>query len=150
MKRKMEFARKIRQMVKKVLEPHGWIPQDAIVAQIILETRWGESRLFREGRNLFGIKALKGEKDAVEFCTKEWDGKQWIERVERFRRYATEEACLKDYLRILTRAPAFASVRKAKNEEEFIREMGKLWATDPQYAGKWRKVLQMIRRIGEG
>ncbi|MHA2612353.1 MAG: glucosaminidase domain-containing protein, partial [bacterium JZ-2024 1] len=61
MKKKKEFVRKMRQLVEKVLENKGWIPKEAVVAQIILETRWGESKLYQEGKNLFGIKALPTE-----------------------------------------------------------------------------------------
>ncbi|MHA2610114.1 MAG: glycoside hydrolase family 73 protein [bacterium JZ-2024 1] len=150
MKKKKEFVRKMRQLVEKILENNGWIPKEAVVAQIILETRWGESKLYQEGKNLFGIKALPTEEDALGFYTKEWDGKQWVQRVERFRKYSTEEECLRDYERILRRAPAFSSVRRAKNEEEFIREMGKLWATDPEYARKWLKLVEWLRGVEEG
>ncbi len=143
-----EFLEKMRNVVERVLEVHPWIPKSAVVAQIILETGWGKSRLYQEGKNLFGIKAFgKISSDGVlEFWTKEWDGKRWVEKVQRFRKYRLEEECLTDYVRILSEGRAYWRVREARSEEEFIREMARLWATDPNYAQKWLKVLQSIQQ----
>lgn len=125
-----------------------------VVAQAILESRYGESRLASEHHNLFGIKGDYNGK-FVEYVTTEQrpDGTPYTV-VARFRSYNCWDACIGDYARIIERLPWYQDAEEAANnpsqflygllvaynEDGSVKEPG--WATDINYYNKvWAIVL---------
>jgi hypothetical protein len=117
------------------------VPASVTVAQAILESDWGRSRLTRQGNNLFGIKALggaRGPAGVVTLATWEHvDGGDVIVQAP-FKAYNTLEQSIDDHGGFFTRnrryAPALAVANDARAFARAIQDAG--YATDPSYASK--------------
>jgi hypothetical protein len=116
------------------------VPASVTVAQAILESDWGRSRLTRQGNNLFGIKALGtgGPAGMVSMGTWEHvDGEDVVVEA-RFKAYYTLEESIDDHGRFFTRnrryAAALAVADDARAFAAAIQDAG--YATDPSYATK--------------
>jgi LysM repeat protein len=107
---------------------HG-VPASITLAQGILESRDGNSRLAKEGNNHFGIK-----------CHSDWEGKRIYEddetRNECFRQYKNARESFDDHSLFLKK-PRYASLFELKPDDykgwaKGLRECG--YATNPDYA----------------
>jgi flagellum-specific peptidoglycan hydrolase FlgJ len=107
---------------------HG-IPASITLAQGILESRDGNSRLAKEGNNHFGIK-----------CHSDWEGKRIFEddetRNECFRRYDNARESFDDHSSFLKKS-RYASLFELRPDDyegwaKGLRECG--YATNPDYA----------------
>src|SRR5205085_9312705 len=81
------------------------VPASVTVAQAILESDWGRSRLTRQGNNLFGIKALGGAvgpAGVVTLATWEHVGGSDVVVQAPFRAYYTLEQSIDDHGRFFT------------------------------------------------
>jgi flagellum-specific peptidoglycan hydrolase FlgJ len=111
------------------------------VAQAILESDWGRSRLTRQGNNLFGIKALGGAAGPAGIVTlATWehvDGSDIVVQAP-FKAYYTLEESIDDHGRFFTRNKRYASALSVASDARAfargIQEAG--YATDPSYASK--------------
>lgn len=131
------FLRRLLPGVLGLQERTG-LPASVVLAQAILESDWGRSRLARRNRNLFGIKAhARGNTSAVVYSTTEYTGGQRRRQRARFAHYPSYSACLEDYARLLGR-PRYARARAvAANPFAFAAELQRCgYATDPRYAHK--------------
>jgi hypothetical protein len=116
------------------------VPASVTIAQAILESNWGRSRLAREGKNLFGIKALNGPGSAGTISLPTWehlDGRDVV--VEQpFKAYASVDDSIKDHGEFFRRnrryRAALAVAADARAFARAIHEAG--YATDPAYPGK--------------
>jgi Mannosyl-glycoprotein endo-beta-N-acetylglucosaminidase len=117
------------------------VPASVTVAQAILESDWGRSRLSRQGNNLFGIKALgNATGPAGVFSLATWehtdDGDVIVEAP--FRAYYTLEQSIDDHGKFFNRnrryAAAMAVANDARAFARAIQDAG--YATDPSYADK--------------
>lgn len=122
------------------------VPASVTVAQAILESDWGRSRLTRQGNNLFGIKALggaAGPAGTVTLATWEHVNGSDIIVQAPFKAYYTLEESIDDHGRFFTRNKRYSSALSvAKDARAFargIQEAG--YATDPSYAGKLIKLM---------
>ena len=117
------------------------VPASVTVAQAILESDWGRSRLTRQGNNLFGIKALggvSGPAGVVTLATWEYvDGANVIVQAP-FKAYKTLEQSVDDHGAFFARnrryAAALAVANDARAFARAIQDAG--YATDPSYAAK--------------
>ncbi len=117
------------------------VPASVTVAQAILESDWGRSRLTRQGNNLFGIKALgsaTGPAGTVALATWEHvDGEDVIVQAP-FKAYFTLDESIDDHGRFFIRnkryADALAVAADARAFANAIQDDG--YATDPGYADK--------------
>jgi flagellum-specific peptidoglycan hydrolase FlgJ len=117
------------------------VPASVTVAQAILESDWGRSRLTRLGNNLFGIKALgniAGPAGVVTLATWEHlDGGDVVVQAP-FKAYFTLEQSIDDHGTFFTRnkryAQALAVASDARAFARAIQDAG--YATDPSYASK--------------
>lgn len=125
------------------------LPVWVTVAQAALESRWGRSQLAREGNNYFGIKAHRGHA-ALTLPTME-NANGADERVTaRFARYESMLECFQCRDHILMRGAVYAAARDMlADEEAFIDEMARHWATDPHYAEKLKAVLRQVKGEAE-
>ena len=116
------------------------IPASVTIAQAILESYWGSSRLAREANNYFGIKAQtrSGPAGVVWFDVWEVIGGRNVMQSEPFRVYHTAAESFVDHGRFLIEngryAAAFATRGDARQFARAINAAG--YATDPGYAGK--------------
>ncbi|MBO0885292.1 MAG: glycoside hydrolase family 73 protein [Mycobacterium sp.] len=116
------------------------VPASVTVAQAILESDWGRSRLARQGNNLFGIKALNGpgSDGVVTLATWEHLGGGDVIVQAPFRAYKTLEQSIDDHGKFFISnrrySAALAVARDAKAFARAIQDAG--YATDPNYANK--------------
>ena len=124
------------------------VPASVTVAQAILESDWGRSRLSREGNNLFGIKALgsvSGPAGVVTLTTWEHVDAGDVVVEAPFKAYYTLEQSIDDHGGFFTRnkryRPALAVADDARAFAREIQDAG--YATDPSYASK---LIQLMDR----
>jgi len=117
------------------------------VAQAALETGWGKRKI--GGWNLWGMKSMKWVPGSVDIVTKEWDRetKDFITVTAKFCAFQTPEEGFDAYGRLVNNSPYYAWARESSNLDEYIREIGEAWATDPQYA---QKIALIIKEAGLG
>ncbi len=116
------------------------VPASITIAQAILETYWGSSRLAREGNNYFGIKAQTraGSARVITFDVWEVIGGRNVVRSEPFRAYNTIAESFVDHGRFFVENGRYASAMAVRDDaKEFARAINRAgYATDPAYASK--------------
>lgn len=134
-----KYIAKYSSIARSEMERSG-VPASITLAQGLLESSAGQSRLCVEGNNHFGIKCKRG-----------WDGKKMYEdddeAHECFRVYPSAEASFKDhsdFLRYQNRYKALFNLDPAdyKGWAEGLKAAG--YATDPGYA---RKLVNLIEEF---
>jgi flagellar protein FlgJ len=117
------------------------IPASVAAAQSILESAWGHSTLATADNNFFGFKCKTYGHGPIaigcrEYPTTECDT-ECHPAVAIFRVYASMTDSFRDYGRHLTTSPYYAAALAfADDPDAFITEVGKRYATDPEYAPK--------------
>jgi LysM repeat protein len=116
------------------------IPASVTIAQAILESYWGSSRLSRDANNYFGIKAQTRVGPAGVLWLDVWEvlgGRNVVQR-QPFRVYNTITESFIDHGRFILENGRYASALAAKdNARQFARELNRDgYATDPGYAAK--------------
>ncbi|MEH6939078.1 glucosaminidase domain-containing protein [Bacillus sp. JJ664] len=121
----------------------------SIIAQAILESNWGKSRLAINGKNLFGVKgSYLGE--SVTMRTAEYNAKKERYYVETaFRKYPSWYDSLYDLATLYQNGVSWDrnKYKKVVGEKDykmvaqFIQEAG--YATDPDYASKLIKIIEV-------
>ncbi len=120
-------------------------PAGITVSQAALESNWGQSQLSRAANNYFGIKA-HGNHPAMDFRTRECGSSGEVRITAKFAVYLHLDECFQCRDRQIANGSAYSAARLAKQDpEEFARELGKHWATDPKYA---EKLLAIYRENG--
>jgi len=135
-----DFINQVGEAAQRSRKTTG-VPASVTVAQAILESDWGRSRLARQGNNLFGIKALgsvTGPAGVVTLATWEHvDGSDVVVQAP-FKAYYTLEQSIIDHGNFFTRnrryADALAVGNDARAFAQAIQNDG--YATDPSYASK--------------
>jgi LysM repeat protein len=116
------------------------VPASVAIAQAILETYWGSSRLARENQNFFGIKARErgGTDGTVWYNVWEVAGSRNLTSNEPFRAYKTMADSFVDHGRFFVENPRYAgALQVADDPRAFAREIARAgYATDPGYATK--------------
>ena len=117
------------------------------VAQAALETGWGKRPI--GGWNLWGMKSMKWVPGVVERVTKEWDRetREYITITAKFCAFPTPQEGFEAYGRLVNNSPYYRDARVSTSLDEYIRELGSVWATDPQYA---QKIALIIKEAGLG
>jgi flagellum-specific peptidoglycan hydrolase FlgJ len=117
------------------------VPASVTVAQAILESDWGRSRLARQGNNLFGIKALgsaTGPAGVVSLGTWEVVNGSNIMIQAPFKAYYTLQQSIDDHAGFFTRNRRYAAALAVGDDAQAfaraIQDAG--YATDPSYASK--------------
>ncbi len=115
------------------------------MAQGILESNWGNSKLAIEGKNLFGMKA--GQKDnKIILQTFEYSEGKKIKRQGAFKTYSTFKDSIMDHNSLLGEYKRYEQVRLAKNYKEgaiALYECG--YATDPYYPQKIIAIIEQYK-----
>ena len=123
------------------------MPPMVTVAQAALESNWGQSKLSKEANNFFGIKSHKPH-EQIQMITAESEKGKTVEIHAEFAKYLSMLDCFRCRDGILSRGADYAGARhKLTDEEGFIVEIAKHWATDPNYAEKVSAVLTEVKGI---
>jgi flagellum-specific peptidoglycan hydrolase FlgJ len=116
------------------------VPASVTIAQAILESDWGRSRLTREANNLFGIKALSGPGPAGTVDLVTWEHIGDLDSVVQapFRAYHSLEESVADHGAFFLRNGRYAdALAVAADPQAFARAINQAgYATDPNYAAK--------------
>ena len=124
------------------------VNRDAILAQAILETGWGQSIIHdsegRSSHNLFGIKADEQWSGArVTAKTYEFIDGSLRPRYEDFRSYGSYDESINDYVNFLSANQRYEDALKHGGDAgvyaEKIQQAG--YATDPNYADKVKNII---------
>ncbi|MCL2323150.1 MAG: glucosaminidase domain-containing protein [Oscillospiraceae bacterium] len=109
------------------------------LAQAILESNWGSSKLYTEGKNIFGIKSYgdwNGE--VITMTTSEWDENESrnVTIKDEFRKYDNYEGSIIDHSLFLLSNPRYTdsgvfTAENYKQQAKAIKDGG--YATDPDY-----------------
>lgn len=119
------------------------------IAQAILESQWGTSKLASQYHNLFGIKGT-GPNSKV-MTTKEYVNGKWVVTKARFRVYDSWSDSIRDHTKLMmtgtdTNNQNYDAVVKAKNYQAAAEALQKTgYATDPDYAQKLISVIQTYK-----
>ena len=119
---------------------HTGIPASVTLAQAILESDWGTSRLAREAKNLFGIKAITRPGTAGVYRIAAWEVVRGanITSVEGFKAYETLADSIVDHGTWFHEQPRYARALAVRDDPrafaQAINAAG--YATDPAYASK--------------
>ena len=119
------------------------------IAQAILESNWGTSKLATQYHNLFGIKGTGANSKVM--TTKEYTGGKWVVIKDRFRVYSSWDESIKDHTRLMLQGTDmnrqnYDRVVKATNYEEAAKALQQSgYATDPDYAKKLISVIQTYK-----
>jgi flagellum-specific peptidoglycan hydrolase FlgJ len=116
------------------------VPASVTIAQAILETYWGSSRLAREANNYFGIKAQTrgGSAGSVRLDVWEVIGGRNVVQSEAFRAYNDIAESFVDHGLFFVENGRYSAAMAARQDpKQFAREINRAgYATDPAYAGK--------------
>jgi Mannosyl-glycoprotein endo-beta-N-acetylglucosaminidase len=134
-----EFINAVGAAAQRSFKATG-VPASVTVAQAILESDWGRSRLARQGNNLFGIKAFNGSGPAGVVNLATWEHVNGSDVVVQapFKAYYTLEESIDDHGRFFTRNKRYADAMAVANDPQaFARAIhNDGYATDPSYAAK--------------
>lgn len=94
------------------------VPASVTMAQWILESGWGTSKLAIQSQNYFGIKAehLDQSDTYMEFPTVEWEHGEREVIQAKFEKYPDMEASFRDHARLLSQAPRYAPAMAVKDD----------------------------------
>ena len=128
------------------------VPPQLILGQAALESGWGKREIHMadgsNSYNLFGIKANSGWNGKVaEVMTTEYKNGLAHKQVEKFRAYSSYAEAFQDYANMISTNPRYADVLQqgsdAAGMAQAIQKAG--YATDPKYADKLTRVMEMMR-----
>jgi flagellum-specific peptidoglycan hydrolase FlgJ len=116
------------------------VPASVTIAQAILESYWGSSRLATDARNYFGIKAQPqgGTAGALSLAVWEVIGGRNVVQTQAFRAYHTVAESFVDHGLFFLQNPRYAGAMAVKNDaRKFATAINREgYATDPAYASK--------------
>jgi flagellum-specific peptidoglycan hydrolase FlgJ len=114
------------------------VPASVTLAQAILESAWGQSKLTRQANNYFGIKAehLNVPNTYVEFPTMEYEFGEKKQVTAGFEKYPDAAACFVDHAQLLHDAPRYQPAMRAAKSPQAFAQMLKTcgYSTSPTYA----------------
>ena len=111
-----------------------------VIAQAIVESNWGASKLYQTAHNPFGIKGQYHGK-SVTYETAEYvDGKRKMQR-SAFRKYPNLEVAVADHDRALNKNFIHKNhVMSYVTDAKLLKKNN--YATDPQYSGKLIRIIK--------
>jgi flagellum-specific peptidoglycan hydrolase FlgJ len=132
------------------------IPASVTVAQSILESNWGRSKLSTAELNHFGFKCVTPTSPGpialrcARYPTTECIPAPCHPVDAFFRSYASVFDSFRDYGRLLTTSSNYAAALPVRDDPDaFIRAVARKYATDPEYANKVIRLMDLydLRRF---
>jgi flagellum-specific peptidoglycan hydrolase FlgJ len=134
-----QFISSIAQAAVESADRTG-VPASVTIAQAILESYWGSSRLAREANNYFGIKAQTrgGSAGSVWFDVWEVIGGRNVVQSQAFRAYDTIADSFVDHGQFFVENGRYGAAMAVRDDpRQFARAINRAgYATDPAYASK--------------
>ncbi|UQS87139.1 glucosaminidase domain-containing protein [Nicoliella spurrieriana] len=139
-KQRRAFVNQVAASSIKVYQNDYHVLPSIVTAQAILESDWGNSKLYKVANNPFGIKgSYKGQ--SISYDTTEYENGKNITVVAKFRKYPNLEAAIKDHDESIK-----THFIKQTNVTSYVKAANLLqknvYATDPQYASKLISVIE--------
>lgn len=136
-----DFISSISKACQEVYKNGGNLLPSVSIAQAILESGWGKSKLAIEGKNLFGIKgAYEGK--WITLNTREYINNKWITVQANFRKYPSFYESILDHDNLISNT----RYKKVKVSDDYKEQCIQLqncgYATDPNYANL---LIQLIK-----
>ncbi|MGW5719751.1 glucosaminidase domain-containing protein [Amycolatopsis sp. NPDC003865] len=135
------------------------IPASVTVAQSILESNWGRSKLSVNELNYFGFKCVTPASPGpiavrcARYPTTECVPSPCHPVDAFFRSYASVSDSFRDYGRLLTTSANYAAALPVRDDPDaFVRAVARKYATDPEYADKVIRLMDLydLRRFDAG
>ena len=127
-----EFLRSVAPAAIKAARKHK-LPPSITMAQAVLESGWGQSKLAKQHHNLFGVKAASGS-PAVTMGTTEFLAGQATRVQARFRTFNNWDESIDQHAAMLDSNRHYASARqKWSQPSAYLRALAPIYATDPNY-----------------
>jgi flagellum-specific peptidoglycan hydrolase FlgJ len=132
------------------------LPASVTVAQSILESNWGRSKLSTAERNYFGFKCVTPTSPGpIALRCARYPATECLpppcHPVDAFfRSYASVFDSFRDYGRLLTTSANYAAALPVRTDPDaFIRAVARKYATDPEYANKVIRLMDLygLRRF---
>ncbi|GIP29642.1 hypothetical protein J23TS9_47720 [Paenibacillus sp. J23TS9] len=122
------------------------IPASLTIAQAILESNWGTSRLTKQANNLFGIKG-KGPAGSVDMPTTEYVKGKPVKVTASFRKYLSWTESIADHSELLLKGTRDNPTRyHGVLHADYKTAAREVWkggyATDPQYPAKLIAIME--------
>ncbi|WP_155286473.1 glycoside hydrolase family 73 protein [Lacticaseibacillus zhaodongensis] len=143
---KQAFIQRLAPYAQTLRVDYGVLPSITL-AQAILESDWGTSKLSSDYHNLFGVKASSSQ-PGQELTTREWVNGQWKTVTARFRVYSDDYASMRDHALLLDNGTSwnthqYQTVIAASDYQTAARALQTSgYATDPNYASKLIAIIQ--------
>lgn len=119
------------------------------LAQAMLESDFGSSRLATEHKNLYGVKTESDDPQGALYKTLEYVDDQWIEIEDYFKVYPSWQASMEEHARLIQDGTTwnedqYRSVLEASTYQEQAKALQNSgYATDPTYSDK---LIEMIEQ----
>jgi flagellum-specific peptidoglycan hydrolase FlgJ len=125
------------------------VPAAVVIAQAILESGWGKSRLFTEAHNPFGIKNLDLPDDYGEYQapTTEYVNGKPVTVLAEFERFENLDRAFFHHALLFWRAKRYWPALKVRRDPfAFAASVGRCgYATDPSYGEKLSQLIEQFR-----
>lgn len=120
------------------------IPYGFTIAEAALESGWGESMLFKEAMNLFGVKADSSwNGELLSMNTKEFINGAWVTIPAKWRKYSNLQDCIDDHSQFLIQNPRYKDCFQYTSSSDFAIAVAKAgYATDPDYSDKLCSIIE--------
>lgn len=121
------------------------VPASVVVAQAAIESNWGRSYLAKNANNYFGIKA-DARWAGKSLVRDDWEfyAGRWVNHPSKWRVYDSREASFLDHADFFYANPRYARALGCRADPVcFAIEIHKAgYATDPEYSGKLRSLIE--------
>ncbi|MEN2345625.1 glycoside hydrolase family 73 protein [Lentilactobacillus parabuchneri] len=143
-----KFINKLAPQAQRLQGQYNILPSITL-AQAILESDWGTSKLASKYYNLFGVKAQDGSTNSVYLNTQEFVNGRYVTVKARFQVYQNWNESLADHAKLL----AYGTKWNSQQYEDVVSATNYLqaadglqqdgYATDPTYT---KKLISLIRQ----
>lgn len=135
-----QFFEWIAPSAVRICKQYGLYPS-VCMAQGAIESGWGEATIGEY--NLFGRKAVRGDKQIVLQTSECYDG-EWVEIDAPFKLYDSLDEAIEDYCILLTEEPCYmdALIFIGKDRDAYIEAMAQVYATSPEYHNSIKNTIE--------
>jgi len=119
------------------------VPPSVTLAQAILESGWGRSRLTRDYHNLFGVKAGRSSQ-RIRLASREHMRGRLRPSHQTFRRYDSKDHSIQDHAELLGTDRRYAHAREHWTDwRRFIEAIAPRYASSPTYVNAVSKIIEL-------
>jgi len=141
---KAAFIETVSPMAMKTFIDYG-VPASITIAQAILESRWGDSKLTKKAKNYFGIRANKGYTgNTFNIDTGEYvNGNYIIDKAAAFRSYQDSQQSFTDHAEFLLNNKRYNHLFDNENPNDWATGLQKAgYSTSPDYASTLKTIIR--------